>query len=50
MHIMDGWRKKVLSGEEKSLSDDMVKESALVKEMVAQGKTGRKAGEGFFKY
>jgi 3-hydroxyacyl-CoA dehydrogenase len=50
MHIIDGWRKKVVSGEEKSLTLDMVKESPLLKQKVADGKTGRKAGEGFFKY
>lgn len=50
MFILDGWKKKVASGEEKDLSEDTVRDVPLLKEKVADGKLGRKTGEGFYKY
>jgi len=49
-NIMEGWREKVESGEEKTLSSDLVAPSSMLAQKVAEGKLGRKSGEGFYKY
>jgi 3-hydroxyacyl-CoA dehydrogenase len=45
-HISKGWREsRVQTGE---INADIVKESKLLEDLVAQGKTGKKSGKGGF--
>ena len=48
-HILDGWREKLDNGET-SIPADLLGESRLINEKVAEGKLGHKTGEGLLKH